>query len=864
MRCSILLLAFVFLLVCLPCFYCTACILIDESSLNNNELEEDLKNYDECYDKVMKILIDIDDEQQLNKIVKDKKLNFDKFSNVNALLMVGILEMLSNSNTQSNKHLDHSCAQYHIPSLIVRGLHSIHLYNKKADAVLLHGAYNDLRLATKGYIYWRSLTFNGQLSPEKIELPNLDDFDKVMMERLENNHETMQPIKKEIEVEKSVGGLYTGFLRQPYIKRKQPVIEVGYLSDAVSFKCPLDLFTPERINPIISDALKAIFPLPDDGLKRNDFWMTLALAGFRESLYYISKKVDESELSADDIYLSYLSTFLERQNIECDKNVHLLCENNDLFQTLYNQNLDSYADEQQQGVSQEPRQYDKKIAKLFKRMELELAELGGQLPQFALELKALSCPSYYLSFTGWIIQALQKQYRLFDFTKTTAVADTYNVYHSEFNTGNDELLTGDDNQKEPLSSCRVNKECAYNSNPLIRGLAHHAEERSSFAGVADLEGQNSANRASFFSRCYQWAVHNPGKAICCSLAVIGAVTVLIGLGGAMSNKSAVLSTSEQPIPNTAIATTSAASTLSLSSCRPFTEYEKVGYLVFSGDLMGGEVSDHATTDSEKAVNEAAHIQEVLARELPLDAQLIVYSNANSTSHIEDKFEPLVGKDRLHVIKVNPAENKFWSRDGVPVPVLDTAEKAGFRLVDSPYRWFQQDTFFSDAVNVTLSQNGGLTFMGGNLLADKNGNCLMIRNGAAGGLVGDKFFQYGYCCQKTVRLKHLVGIGHVDEVVKIIDSTHVLTDQPSYVQQLQDAGYKVTLLPKPKGDYATYLNSLIMNGKVFVPVYGQETDQQVIDIYKSFGLEVYPLPSTYLSKNVHGSIHCMTMTFPPRN
>ncbi len=77
------------------------------------------------------------------------------------------------------------------------------------------------------------------------------------------------------------------------------------------------------------------------------------------------------------------------------------------------------------------------------------------------------------------------------------------------------------------------------------------------------------------------------------------------------------------------------------------------------------------------------------------------------------------------------------------------------------------------------------------------------------------------------------------------------------------GFEVTLLPKATGgEWRTYLNSLLINKTIFVPTFGSaESDKKVLNIYKSFKLNVVPVDSRFLSDQGAGSIHCFTATYP---
>ena len=128
---------------------------------------------------------------------------------------------------------------------------------------------------------------------------------------------------------------------------------------------------------------------------------------------------------------------------------------------------------------------------------------------------------------------------------------------------------------------------------------------------------------------------------------------------------------------------------------------------------------------------------------------------------------------------------------------------------------------------------------------------------------DGLFKDHYGCQELTRLPFLKGIGHADESVKFVSDFEVLTDEPRYVETLEAKGYKVTLLPRPNRKFETYVNSLIINGVVYVPIFDQSQDEEALEVYRQAGFEkVIGINSERLSNDGKGSIHCITMTYPP--
>jgi agmatine/peptidylarginine deiminase len=274
--------------------------------------------------------------------------------------------------------------------------------------------------------------------------------------------------------------------------------------------------------------------------------------------------------------------------------------------------------------------------------------------------------------------------------------------------------------------------------------------------------------------------------------------------------------------------------------RPVAEYENPGYLIFSDSYS----------------HNSKPVKLKLAKELPSDMKLVVFTPyAGSLATIKNDYKPLVG-DRLIVMEVRG--NGFWARDGVPIPVWDEFNELA--VVDAKYyHAFESDQIFADYFGVDKLSHSYF-FEGGNFQSDSLGNCMIVDNFRVQPMGLDTFKTY-YGCKTLKRFEHLSGIGHIDEVVKLIDNQHVVTDHKEYAASLKSLGYTVTMLPQAKKPYETYVNSLLLQDKLFMPSYGRAEDKEAQAIYESFGFEVFPLDTYELSNNGHGSIHCITMVYP---
>jgi agmatine/peptidylarginine deiminase len=71
-----------------------------------------------------------------------------------------------------------------------------------------------------------------------------------------------------------------------------------------------------------------------------------------------------------------------------------------------------------------------------------------------------------------------------------------------------------------------------------------------------------------------------------------------------------------------------------------------------------------------------------------------------------------------------------------------------------------------------------------------------------------------------------------------------------------------MLPTLPEQYRTYVNALVVRDTVFMPAYNVPEDEAARKVYESLGYKVFPVPTISLSDDMHGSIHCQTMAYPP--
>jgi hypothetical protein len=280
--------------------------------------------------------------------------------------------------------------------------------------------------------------------------------------------------------------------------------------------------------------------------------------------------------------------------------------------------------------------------------------------------------------------------------------------------------------------------------------------------------------------------------------------------------------------------------------RPYSDYEDVGYLIISAQNYFGSLP----------------AKRAMVQNLPAGSRLILYDSEitpERKTEILDSFADILPADRIVIAEVfGNGGDGFWSRDGLPVPVLKTETE--LNLVDALYyHEFEPDAEIADLFRVPKKSHG-YYFEGGNFQANSRGDCVIVNN-SRHALIPDPIFRELYGCKRLIRLPYRAGIGHVDERARFINSTTLVTDLPEYKERLEAEGFTVALLPSPTNYYETYVNSLILGDRVIVPIFSQETDQAALEVYSSLGLTAIGTDASELANSGGGSIHCISMTYP---
>lgn len=280
--------------------------------------------------------------------------------------------------------------------------------------------------------------------------------------------------------------------------------------------------------------------------------------------------------------------------------------------------------------------------------------------------------------------------------------------------------------------------------------------------------------------------------------------------------------------------------------RPFSEIEKTGYVAISGD-------DNF---------ELPQLRAAIAKNLPADVTLVVYvGSSTDVSSLKADLGAALG-DRLKFLLVEQdfGADPIWARDSLPFPVYMAS---GFGLVNSLYpQSFEPDQDFQKALGLEMTSTGEY-FRGGNLLFDMEGNCFSENVNETAGLNNpEQYLTQFFGCKSVTLLNQRGGIGDIDERIKFLSGKDVLTDDKDYADILEHKGYTVHMMPSTGHGNETYMNTLYVNGTVFVPQMELESDQSALDAYKALGMNPVGVVTKEMADLGRGNIHCVTMNYPP--
>lgn len=285
-----------------------------------------------------------------------------------------------------------------------------------------------------------------------------------------------------------------------------------------------------------------------------------------------------------------------------------------------------------------------------------------------------------------------------------------------------------------------------------------------------------------------------------------------------------------------------------------------------------------------------------------DTAWVVVDNTSEQNSVSNTLSNAnVNMDRVvfQVIETN----SVWVRDYGPWWIIEPENSLA--IIDLVYNRPRplDDTYPESAAGYFgINYYGlGLIEAGGNMLLDGQGAVIVsnvIFDGSQGfdpTLTQDQLEQYFldyFGVHKVIVTPHLIndGTGHIDMFVKLINDSTIIVGE----YENQSAGYpgnydicnqvasqlanetngagrpfNIVRMPMPSynnGITYTYINSLIVNNKVLVPIYGISTefanDDSILALYETImpGVEAVGFDCNQII-SANGAIHCIAMKVP---
>jgi len=285
-----------------------------------------------------------------------------------------------------------------------------------------------------------------------------------------------------------------------------------------------------------------------------------------------------------------------------------------------------------------------------------------------------------------------------------------------------------------------------------------------------------------------------------------------------------------------------------------------------------------------------------------DTAWVVVDNTSEQNSVSNTLSNAnVNMDRVvfQVIETN----SVWVRDYGPWWIIEPENSLA--IIDLVYNRPRplDDTYPESAAGYFgINYYGlGLIEAGGNMLLDGQGAVIVsnvIFDGSQGfdpTLTQDQLEQYFldyFGVHKVIVTPHLIndGTGHIDMFVKIINDSTIIVGEyenqsagypgnydicnqvaSQLANETNGAGHPFNIVRMPMPPYNngityTYINSLIVNNKVLVPIYGISTefanDDSVLALYETImpGVEAVGFDCNQIIP-ANGAIHCIAMKVP---
>ena len=283
------------------------------------------------------------------------------------------------------------------------------------------------------------------------------------------------------------------------------------------------------------------------------------------------------------------------------------------------------------------------------------------------------------------------------------------------------------------------------------------------------------------------------------------------------------------------------------------------------------------------------------------AWVVVDNTSEENSVIITLSNADVNMDHV-VFQVIPT-NSVWIRDYGPWWIIEPENSRAIidlvynrpRPLDDAYPELAAEYFGINYYGL------GLIEAGGNMLLDGKGAVIVsnvIFDGSQGfdpNLTQDQLEQYFldyFGVHKVIVTPHLIndGTGHIDMFVKLINDTTIIVGEyenqsagfsgnydicnqvaNQLANETNGAGrpFNIVRMPMPpynNGITYTYINSLIVNNKVLVPIYGFSnefaSDDSILALYETImpGVEAIGFDCNQIIP-ANGAIHCIAMKVP---
>jgi agmatine/peptidylarginine deiminase len=306
------------------------------------------------------------------------------------------------------------------------------------------------------------------------------------------------------------------------------------------------------------------------------------------------------------------------------------------------------------------------------------------------------------------------------------------------------------------------------------------------------------------------------------------------------------------------------------------EIKKSFFPVFEWTTPSSAIMGGFSLDKEKFAYQKQYLSYL--EELSKHIKVLYFANDECKVNIEDQI------NCTNIDFINYQLDSIWIRDYAPI-WLQCSKTLEFKLVNFPYganhfgKSERDDNFslkLSEIVGLPLELDfprKEIPFYldGGNIFVDDEKNCFTsIRKDDPPLVFREKLLAH-INCDKVIAMNAIPGetTGHVDTFMKVLPNKKVLLaryQNPTFRDEmnknkmiLDNLGYEVIEVPHSDNEGCTnwsYLNSLIIENKAFVPQYDIDEDEKALKVYEEVGFSVIPIEARTIMKE-KGSLHCIT-------